>query len=141
MSDMSDNTLFWTFQDTSFYEFLKNKYKDRAKLHKEAEDKRKAAEKVPDTSPLYQRAQVSAEMASLRLDMAYIIERNNNLEEMLGTVEYLHQKVGILEGAYGHLKLLNETAIMQTAILNRKPKEPAKCPEPSSSPIKSNSSE
>ena len=130
MSSTSDDNLFWSFRDESFYNFLKHKYADRQKLSAEAEEKRKALDKMKDGDPLYHRMAVSAEMASLRVDMAYIVDRNNKLEEMIGTVEYLHQKVGILEGAYGHLKLLYETCktigevgIMQTAL--RKQKEPA----------------
>lgn len=124
MSTMSDEDLHWAFRDDRFYDFLKQKYKERAKLFNEAEDKRKALEKMKDGDPLYHRASVAAEMSSLRVDMAYIVARNTQLEEMLGTVEYLHQKIAILEGAYGHLKLLQETSTMQVAI--RQHKEAAK---------------
>lgn len=98
----------WNLRDEGYYEFLKTKYQDRAKLATEAEQKRKAAEKAKDTDPHYHRLQVSSEMASLRLDMAYIVDRNNQLEQYVSTLEFLHERVGILEGAYGHTKLMAE---------------------------------
>lgn len=100
----------WAIRDEQFYGFLKMKYADRKKLCDEAEEKRKAAEKMKDTDPHFHRMAVSAEMASLRVDMAYIVDRNNQLEQYLETIEFLHQKVGILEGAYGHIKMLAEMA-------------------------------
>lgn len=102
-----DLTRMWEIRDESYYSFLKHKYKDRAKLSQEAEDKRKAADAMVG-SPHHLRMTVEADMASMRLDMAYIVDRNNQLEQYLETVEFLHQKVGILEGAYSHIKMLAE---------------------------------
>lgn len=110
----SIETTMWAMRDEQFYDFLKMKYSDRKKLSDIAEEKRKSAEKMKDDNPLYHRAQVSAEMASLRLDMAYIVDRNNQLEQYLATVEFLHQKVGVLEGAYGYLKMMLETCRLQS---------------------------
>ena len=101
--------LAWGFGDEQFYTFLKHKYADRRQLKADAEEKRKAAEKMIDgKDPHYHRMAVTAEMAQLRLDMAYIIDKNNKLEQYIETIEYLHQKVGVLEGAYGYVKMLAE---------------------------------
>ena len=101
--------LAWGFGDEQHYSFLQHKYGNRRQLKDDDEEKRKAAEKMADgKDPHYHRMAVTAEMAQLRLDMAYIIDKNNKLEQYIETIEYLHQRVGILEGAYGHLKLLGE---------------------------------
>lgn len=118
--------IWWCFRDDKMNTLLENKYADRKKLAEEAEQKRQAVEKMDAANPLYHRAAVSSEMAQMRFEMAYIIDKNRQLAQYIETIEYLHQRVGILEGAYGHLKLLNETVIMQTTIRNRQPKEPAK---------------
>lgn len=109
----------WSSRDEAFYAFMKEKYKDRQRLSTEAEQKRKAAEKMKDTDPHFHRMAMSAEMAQLRLDMAYIVDRNNQLEEMIGTVEYLHQRVGIVEGAYSHTKMLAETCRIDYALISK----------------------
>jgi|GEM_PF-5633264 len=121
---MSDDFI-WEIRDEQYYSFLKHKYKDRQRLRTEAEEKRKAAEAMKD-SPHRHRMTVEAEMASLMVDMAYIVDRNNQLEQYLGTIEFLHQKVGILEGAYAHIKMLAETCKNDYLVLYRKlnpPKE------------------
>lgn len=115
----SENEMFWSFRDESFYSFLKHKYSDRAKLMAEAEEKRKAVDKMKDGDPLYHRCAVSAEMASLRVDMAYIVDRNNKLEEMIETISFLHQRVDILEGAYSHTKMMAETCRIDYGLVQR----------------------
>lgn len=115
----SDNEIFWSFRDESFYNFLKHKYSDRQKLSQEAEDKRKALDKMKDGDPLYHRCAVSAEMASLRVDMAYIVDRNNKLEEMIETISFLHQRVDILEGAYSHTKMMAETCRIDYGLISK----------------------
>lgn len=117
----SENGMFWAYSDENFYSFMRNKYSNRANLAKEADDKRKALEKMKDDNPLYHRMAAGAEMAQLRLDMAYIIDKNTKLEQFIETIGYLHQRVDILEGAYGHLKLLFETCKIQATLCNSKP--------------------
>ena len=116
----------WTIRDEGYYSFLKIKYQDRAKLSQEAQEKRKACDSMGD-SPHRHRMSVEADMATMRLDMAYILDRNNQLEQYLETIEFLHQKVGILEGAYSHVKLIAENCRNNYDILLAKlKKEPAK---------------
>lgn len=115
----NEEDLMWSFRDESFYSFLKFKYQDRAKLQAEAEEKRKAVDKMKDGDPLYHRMAVSAEMAGLRVDMAYIVDRNNKLEEMIETISFLHQRVGILEGAYGHMKMMAETVRIDYSLISK----------------------
>lgn len=122
--DQSEHGIFWAFADEQFYSFMRRKYHDRAKLASEAEAKRKALEKVKEDNPMYHRMAASVEMAALRLDMAYMMDKNTKLEQFIETIEYLHQRVGIVEGAYGHLKLLFEQCRVQPVI--HPPKEPAK---------------
>jgi hypothetical protein len=116
----------WSMQDDQFYDFLKRKYQDRQKLSIECEEKRKALEKTKETDALYHRMAVSAEMAQLRLDMAYIVDKNTKLEQYVETIGYLHTRLDIVEGAYGHLKLLFETCRLQSAI--PKPAKPKETP-------------
>jgi len=119
----SQEGMFWAFSDEQFYSFLKRKYHDRAKLASEAEAKRKALEKVKDSDPMYHRMAASAEMAALRLDMAYMIDKNTKLETFLETIGYMHTRLDIVEGAYGHLKLLFEQCRLQSVIPPATPKE------------------
>lgn len=118
--------IWWCFRDEQMHTLLENKYADRKRLATEAEQKRQAVEKMEATNPLYHRAAVSSEMAQMRFEMAYLIDKNRQLAQYIETIEYLHQRVGIIEGAYGGLKLLLETANMQNTIRKRQPEEPAK---------------
>lgn len=98
----------WTFQDQSNYLSLKSRYSDRKNLGEEAIAKRKALKEMPADSPLYQRAAVASEMASMRWDMSYIVAENEKMREMASTISWLHEQLSITQGAYAHVKMLAE---------------------------------
>ena len=113
------NPTAWDYQDEIEYNHLKLKYGNRKELHEEAANKRKALRDCEPDNPLYHRIAVSAEMAAMRVDYAYIVARNIRLEEMLGTVSFLHQRLDILEGSYGYMKMLAEGGRIDYATLTR----------------------
>lgn len=103
----------WTFRDEATYAFLEQKYRDREKLGEEYAAARKLAEKSQTVdgkpNPMLPRLEMQADMAQMKLEMSYIIDRNSQLQQHIETIGYLHDRVGILEGAYGHTKMLAET--------------------------------
>lgn len=98
----------WSFQDESNYNFIKLKYADRNALGDEAIAKRKALADIAAENPFYHRAAVSAELAQMRYEMAYIVAENNKLREMIGTISWLHEQLSLTQGAYAHTKMLAE---------------------------------
>lgn len=110
---VTDITGLWVYQDEANYAAMQDKYKDRQKLCDEANAKRAALKDMTSDNPFYHRAAVSAEMAQMRWEMAYIVAENQRLREMVGTIDWLHQQVSVLTGAYGHVKMLAETAKME----------------------------
>lgn len=111
----------WNFRDEATYAFLEQKYRDREKLGAEYDAARKLADKSQTIdgkpNPQHPRLALEADMAQLKLEMAYIIDRNSQLQQYIATLEYLHERVGILEGAYGHTKLLAETCRIDYALV------------------------
>lgn len=107
-----ERTNLWNFRDEATYAFLEQKYRDREKLGAEYNEARKLADKSQTIdgrpNPQHPRLVLEADMAQIKLEMAYIIDRNGQLQQYIETLEYLHQRVGILEGAYGHTKMLAE---------------------------------
>lgn len=108
--DDSEIAGLWKFQDEANYAAMKDKYKNRKKLCDEMDAKRKAFKDMAPDNPFYHRAAVSAEMAQMRWEMSYIVAENERLRGMIETIDWLHQQVSILQGAYGHVKMLAETA-------------------------------
>lgn len=107
---MSMENFAWSLRDENHYTFIARKYEDRAKLHQDAESKRKAAEKMEaKNDPHYHRMRVEADMAQMRYEMAYLVDKNAQLQRIIDPLEYVFQRVSILEGAYSHIKLLAET--------------------------------
>lgn len=100
----------WNYADEQEYGYVKLRHADRQKLLDEMANKKKALKDIGPDNPLYHRIAVSAEMARMRADMAYIVARNDKLEELLGTVSFLHQRLDIVEGAYSHVKMLAEAS-------------------------------
>ncbi len=100
----------WELRDERHYQFIARKYHDRRKLAAEADEKRKLADKSETINgkpnPQHPRLCVEAEMAQMRYDMAYMVDKNTQLEQYIETIEFVHQRLGILEGAYGHIKTL-----------------------------------
>lgn len=101
---------FWSFQDETNYLFLQSRYKDRKAIGDEAGEKRKAVKNMDTDNPFYHRAAVSAEMAAMRYDMAYIVAENKKLRDYINTISWLHEQVGVLQGAYAHTKRLADLA-------------------------------
>ena len=103
----------WELHDERQYKFMEQKYHDRHKLFNEAEAARKLADKSQTIdgkpNPQYPRLCMEAEMANMRYEMAYIIDKNTQLSAIIETIAFMHQRVDILEGAYGHMKLMAET--------------------------------
>lgn len=100
---------FSAWQDEVEYAHIKLEYEDRKALYHEARNKQKALEETTPDNPLYHRIAVSAEMARMRLHMAYMLNENKKLTQMIGSISWLHEQVAILQGAYGHIKMLAAT--------------------------------
>jgi hypothetical protein len=100
----------WPFQDENAAKLVAMKYEDRKALTAEALAKRKALQDIDDKNPFYHRAAVSCEMADMRCDMAYLILENKRLRELVEPIGWILQRIDILEGAYGHVKMLAESS-------------------------------
>lgn len=104
----------WTMRDEEQYQFLEKKYGDRRSLYEGAVHARKQADRSEtidgQPNPHHRRLVLEAEMAQMRYEMAYVIDKNKFLSQFIETIEFLHQRVGLVEGAYHHVKLLAETA-------------------------------
>lgn len=102
----------WSMRDEGQYQFMAKKYAERKKLADEFDVKRKLADKSETIdgkpNPQYPRIRLEADMAQMRYEMAYIVEKNAMLSEQVQIMGNLFQRVDILEGAYGHMKLLAE---------------------------------
>lgn len=104
----------WDFRDEEAYGFLEKKYHNRRLLWEASEHARRQADDAEliggAPNPQYRRLVLEAEVAKLRYEMAYMVDKNKQLATLIEPLEFLFQRVGILEGAYGHVKLLAETA-------------------------------
>lgn len=111
-NEHSMEAMVWAMRDERVYSMLERKYTDRKKLAAEAEDARKLAEKNQTIdgkpNPLLPMLLMRAEIAQLRFEMSYIIDKNTHLGSIIETVDYLHTRIGIAEGAYAHVKMLAE---------------------------------
>lgn len=106
-ADSSDNH--WTPGDQANLNFLQMKYKNRESLGDEWVRKRKIADnnKTRDdgtANPHHARLEMESTIARLEFDMAYMMEMNRMLFEQFEIMSSLYQRVGLLEGAYGHLQ-------------------------------------
>lgn len=116
--NMEPDPTFWTYEDQSNLDYLELRYADRKKLGEEAISKRKALKDIASDNPFYQRAAMSAELAAMRWDMAYIVAENKKLRMMIGTIDWLHTQVNILMGAYSHVKMLAEKCRIDYGLIN-----------------------
>lgn len=114
--DKDDAVAAWKYSDNTEYGHIQWRYRDRAAIGEEFLAKRKSFEKMSTDDPFYHRAAVSVEMAQMRYDMAYIVGMNNKMQEYINTISFLHDQVGVLQGAYAHIKLLAEKARIDYAI-------------------------
>lgn len=116
-----DNYAFrkWSFGEEANYNFIKERYKNRQKIGEEALSKKKAFEKMKADDPLYTRAAVSAEMAQMRWDMAYMVAMNERMREYVESLDFVHQQISILSGAYQHTKLLADDARINYARIHK----------------------
>lgn len=103
-----DHQQIWA--DEIEYSHIKMQYANRKALMDEAVGKKKVLAETTPADPLYHRYAVSAEMAMMRVHMAYVLHENKKLTTMMSTLSWLHDQVGILQGAYGHVKMLAEMA-------------------------------
>lgn len=104
------------WQDDAGYQRMLLQYGDRKAMSHEARNKRKALESMNTENPFYHRSAASAEMAQMRLDMAYIVEENKKLREMIETIGFLHQRVDVVYGAYAHMKMLADKSRIDYAM-------------------------
>lgn len=114
--DKDDDVAAWKYADNTEYTHIKWRYRDRPAIGEEFAAKRKSFEKMSTDDPFYHRAAVSVEMAQMRYDMSYIVAMNNKMQEYINTISFLHDQVGVLQGAYAHIKLLAEKARIDYAI-------------------------
>lgn len=92
--------------DKTSYDCMLSKYSDRKAIGDEAIKKRKALEDIKTVDEFYHRLEFSAELAQMRWDMAFIVEENKRLHEIIETVGWLHQRMDVVYGAYSHIKML-----------------------------------
>lgn len=111
----------WSMRDEGQYQFMARKYADRQKLSKEYEEKRKLADKSETIdgkpNPQHPRIRLEADMAQMRYEMAYILEKNSMLSEQIGILVQLFERVSLLEGAYHHTKMLAENCRIDYAAI------------------------
>lgn len=135
----ADEAVFWKYADEMEYTYIKERYSDRKSLMEEASNKLKAFKETEPNSRMYHRIAVSAEMAKMRVDMAYVIDKNTKLEEMLGTVAFLHQRIDILEGAYSHIKIVAEKCRIEYGVMASMLKDMKKLREDMTNEVKQRS--
>lgn len=108
--DSSEPGSFWNWQDEVESSNINMRYSNRQRMLNDAIKKKKAFQDTTPDNQLYHRIAVSAEMARMRVDMAYLIAENIHLKGQIGTIRWLHDQLGILQGAYAHNKMLAEQA-------------------------------
>lgn len=111
----NDQLASWQFnmQDERQYDFIRQKYADRRALMEQAAEARKKADSSQTVdgkpNPKHPALVLQADMAQLRFEMAYVVDKNNHLEAQVNILADLSQRVSILEGAYSHVKMVAET--------------------------------
>lgn len=100
------------------WDMIRRRYADTNALGEDWAAKRNAAAKMKTgkdgaPNPLYPRYALEAEVARLTFDMAYLVESNRLLKEQNDIFSELFQRVGILEGAYGHLMASVQTVKLE----------------------------
>lgn len=110
---------YWSHQDSVEYDYIRMRYTDRKALLHEMANKKKALASINPDNPQYHRIAFSAEMARLRADMAYIVGENDNMRELVDTIRDLHDQMGILRGAYSHVKLLADRSQMDYKLITK----------------------
>ena len=119
----TEKEMAWSFEDEVEYDYIKLRYSDRKKLSERALETRKAAKDIDQANPLYHRIAVTAEMAKLRCDMAYMVDRMEQLQATIGAMSYIHQQVDILTAAFGYQKMLGEKARIDYGLIAKALKE------------------
>lgn len=110
---------YWGHQDTVEYSYIRLRYQDRKALLEEMAHKKKVFDATKPADPHYQRIAMSSEMARLRADMAYIVGENDNMRELIDTMRDLHDQMGILRGAYSHVKLLADRSQIDYKLIHK----------------------
>lgn len=116
----------WDFQDEAHNQWVQWKYgkENRAKLKEDYQNKTKMVEKsktLPDgkPNPHLPRMQLEADLAQTRYDMAYLVDRNQELENKMEILVQLFDRVSILEGAYSHIKTVAEVAKIDYGLISQ----------------------
>lgn len=97
---------------------MKSRYGDRKRLSDEWEEARKILGKnktLPDGSPNpnRQRFEIMENQARMAYDMGYLLETNRILQDQVAMLSGYHQRLGILEGAYGHLMAMAQSVKLE----------------------------
>lgn len=105
----------WNFRDEEQYSFIEKKFSDRRKLYEAAQYARKLADEAEpkdnQPNPQARRLRLEADMAIQRYEMAYIVDKNKQLQQIIEPLEFVFQRLSILEGAYSHVKTLGDNMI------------------------------
>lgn len=110
--DLKEYDTGWNSSDQSELFFLHQKYTNNRpaegedeeffKLRKLAEKNKTRADGTPN--PHYPRMSMEADIARMQYEMGLMVRVNAVLWNQLIMMEGLYQRVGLLEGAYGHLQ-------------------------------------
>lgn len=98
----------WLAENDPNWLTINRMYGNPDALGEEWLEKRKIAEKnrtlqSGELNPMYPRFRLEEEVARLTYHMAYLLEKNRILQEQVGMMTPMFQRMAILEGAYGHL--------------------------------------
>lgn len=118
--DENEKLKTWGWGEENYYNiFVKDRYKDRQALAEQVAEKKKALEKHKPGEPLHQRAALILEMAEMRYDMAFMVAMNERMRGHIETLDYVHQQISIMSGAYAHTKMLAEDARINYARIHK----------------------
>jgi len=97
---------------------VQSRYGDRTRLSEEWEEARKILKKnttLPDGSPNpnRQRFELMESQARMAYDMGYLLQSNRILQDQVNMLSSYHQRLGILEGAYGHLMAMTQSVKLE----------------------------
>lgn len=117
----------WTIQDQTELDFLRHKYGSIPQITADTEPEwmglRKLAEKNRlredgTPNPHYLRMKMEADMSRLQYEFAVMMRVNSILFEQVQILNTLYERVGLLEGAYSHLRtgLDNARDVYRTSI-------------------------
>lgn len=97
---------------------MDNTYGDIETLGADWKAKQKAtegAEFLPDgaRNPHHPRLLIETDIARMMYDISYLLHQNRNLSNQVAMLSDMHQRMGILEGAYGHLMAMAQSVKLE----------------------------